>query len=118
MQAMRAAADERDLYQLKGLPFEKLQGARQYQHSLRLNGQWRLSAASCAALFQLLDRAPPRFAGIAIARAICTPGAKELDVRFRRNDPGRIQAIPELLGEFDPLVRREMTEVEKRSAHE
>ena len=42
MQAIRAAVDERDLYQLKGLRFEKLQGKRQHQHSLRLNGKWRL----------------------------------------------------------------------------
>lgn len=42
MQAIRAASDERDLYQLKGLRFEKLKGDRQGQSSLRLNGQWRL----------------------------------------------------------------------------
>lgn len=42
MQAIRAAADERDLYQLKGLRCEKLKGDRQHQHSLRLNDQWRL----------------------------------------------------------------------------
>lgn len=42
MQAIRAAVDERDLYALKGLRFEKLKGKRQHQHSLRLNDQWRL----------------------------------------------------------------------------
>lgn len=42
IQAIRAAADERDLYQSRGLRFEKLQGKRQSQHSFRLNGQWRL----------------------------------------------------------------------------
>lgn len=42
MQATRAAVDERDLYQLRSLHFEKLKGARQHQRSLRLNGQWRL----------------------------------------------------------------------------
>lgn len=42
MQAIRAASDERDLYQLRGLRFEKLQGKRQHQHSLRINDQWRL----------------------------------------------------------------------------
>ncbi len=42
MQAIRAAADERDLYQLRSLRFEKLKGTRQHQRSLRLNGQWRL----------------------------------------------------------------------------
>jgi proteic killer suppression protein len=42
MGAIRAAVDERDLYQLKGLRFEKLQGKRAHQHSLRLNDQWRL----------------------------------------------------------------------------
>lgn len=42
MQAIRAAADERDLYALKGLRFEKLKGNRLGQCSLRLNDQWRL----------------------------------------------------------------------------
>lgn len=42
MQAIRAAVDERDLYALKGLRLEKLKGDRRQQHSLRLNGQWRL----------------------------------------------------------------------------
>jgi proteic killer suppression protein len=42
MQAIRAAADERDLYALRGLRFEKLKGQRKHQHSLRLNQQWRL----------------------------------------------------------------------------
>lgn len=36
------AVDERDLYNLKGLRFEKLSGGRRGQHSLRLNDQWRL----------------------------------------------------------------------------
>ena len=42
MQLIRSAADERDFYQLKSLHFEKLQGDRQHQHSMRLNDQWRL----------------------------------------------------------------------------
>lgn len=42
MQAIRAAADERDLYALKGLRFERLKGNRLGQCSLRLNDQWRL----------------------------------------------------------------------------
>lgn len=42
MQAIRAAADERDLYALKGLRLEKLKGDRAHQHSLRINAQWRL----------------------------------------------------------------------------
>jgi proteic killer suppression protein len=42
MQAIRAAMDERDLYNLKGLRFEKLDGARSHQRSVRLNKQWRL----------------------------------------------------------------------------
>ncbi|HWB53153.1 MAG TPA: type II toxin-antitoxin system RelE/ParE family toxin [Tepidisphaeraceae bacterium] len=42
MQVIRAAADERDLYNLKGLRFEKLDGARSHQRSVRLNKQWRL----------------------------------------------------------------------------
>jgi proteic killer suppression protein len=42
LQAIRSALDERDLYALKGLRFEKLKGKRQHQHSLRINDQWRL----------------------------------------------------------------------------
>jgi toxin HigB-1 len=42
MQIIRAASDERDLHALRGLHFEKLQGNRSHQHSMRLNLQWRL----------------------------------------------------------------------------
>jgi toxin HigB-1 len=42
MQAIRAALDERDLYAMRGLRFEKLKGNRSPQHSLRINKQWRL----------------------------------------------------------------------------
>lgn len=44
MTIIDAAVDERDLYALKGLRFEKLSGKRgkQGQRSLRLNDQWRL----------------------------------------------------------------------------
>ncbi len=42
MFAIRAAQDERDLYAARGLRFEKLQGPRAHQHSLRINLQWRL----------------------------------------------------------------------------
>jgi toxin HigB-1 len=42
MQSIRAADDERDLFALRGLGFEKLKGTRQHQHSVRLNKQWRL----------------------------------------------------------------------------
>ena len=42
IQVIRAAPDERDFYALRGLNFEKLQGARSHQHSMRLNAQWRL----------------------------------------------------------------------------
>ncbi len=37
-----AASDERDLYAMRSLHFEKLEGDRVGQHSLRLNKQWRL----------------------------------------------------------------------------
>jgi len=40
--AIRAAKDERDLYSVRGNNFEKLQGNRSHQHSMRLNDQWRL----------------------------------------------------------------------------
>ena len=42
MQQIRAAVDERDFYASKGLHFEKLQGDRARQHSMRLNEKWRL----------------------------------------------------------------------------
>ena len=42
MQQLRAADDERDLYALKSLHFEKLKGKRVHQRSVRLNDQWRL----------------------------------------------------------------------------
>jgi len=42
MQLIRSAPDERVFYQLKSLHFEKLEGNRSHQHSMRLNNQWRL----------------------------------------------------------------------------
>lgn len=42
LQAIRAAADERDFYALKSLHFERLKGNRSHQYSMRLNDQWRL----------------------------------------------------------------------------
>lgn len=42
MQMIRAAVDEREFYGMKSLRFEKLQGNRGHQHSMRLNDQWRL----------------------------------------------------------------------------
>ncbi len=39
---IRGATDERDLYALKSLHFEKLKGKRKHQRSLRINDQWRL----------------------------------------------------------------------------
>lgn len=42
MQQIRGFSDERDLYALKSLHFEKLKGSREGQHSIRLNLQWRL----------------------------------------------------------------------------
>lgn len=42
IQLIRAASDERDFYAMRGWHFEKLQGARTHQHSIRLNLQWRL----------------------------------------------------------------------------
>lgn len=41
MQAIRAATIQNDLYR-GGLRTEKLLGARQHQHSIRINRQWRL----------------------------------------------------------------------------
>jgi proteic killer suppression protein len=42
VQFIKAAVDERDLYQMRSLRFEKLKGARSHQRSIRLNNQWRL----------------------------------------------------------------------------
>jgi len=42
MWLIRNAADERDFRALKSANFEKLQGERAHQHSMRLNDQWRL----------------------------------------------------------------------------
>lgn len=42
IQTIRAAPDERVLYQWKSLHFEKLKGNRTHQHSIRLNERWRL----------------------------------------------------------------------------
>jgi toxin HigB-1 len=42
MQTIRAASDERDLYQMRSFNFERLKGERSNQYSIRLNDQWRL----------------------------------------------------------------------------
>lgn len=42
LQSIRSAAGEHDLHALKGNGFEKLQGKRGHQHSMKLNDQWRL----------------------------------------------------------------------------
>lgn len=42
MAVLAAARDERDLYAMKSLHFEKLAGDRLGQRSIRLNRQWRL----------------------------------------------------------------------------
>jgi len=42
IQLIKAAPDERDFYALKSLHYEKLQGDRDHQHSMRLNEKYRL----------------------------------------------------------------------------
>ena len=42
MAVIAAAKDERDLYALKSLHFEKLRGDRSHERSLRLTKKWRL----------------------------------------------------------------------------
>ena len=42
MTLIDSAPDERTLYDLKSLHFEKLKGKRKHERSLRLNKQWRL----------------------------------------------------------------------------
>jgi proteic killer suppression protein len=39
---VRSATDERDFRAMRSLNYEKLQGDRDHQHSLRINDQWRL----------------------------------------------------------------------------
>lgn len=39
---IRQAINERDFYALKSLHFEKLEGKRRHQHSMRLNEKYRL----------------------------------------------------------------------------
>ncbi len=39
---IRQAVDERLFYTIKSLHFEKLEGKRKHQHSMRLNNQYRL----------------------------------------------------------------------------
>jgi len=45
MAVIAAVRDERDLYALSGLHYEKLLGARRGEKSLRLTRQWRLIVA-------------------------------------------------------------------------
>ena len=42
MQVIRAAPDEREFYALKSLHFEKLEGARAHERSMRITKKWRL----------------------------------------------------------------------------
>lgn len=42
LQLIRASQDERAFYHMKSLHFEKLKGALDGLHSMRLNKQWRL----------------------------------------------------------------------------
>jgi proteic killer suppression protein len=42
LRVLRNARDERDLYAMKSLHYEKLGGKRDGQRSIRLNDQWRL----------------------------------------------------------------------------
>jgi proteic killer suppression protein len=42
MGKIAAANDERDLRNLKGLHYHKLDGARSHQHALNITGNWRL----------------------------------------------------------------------------
>ncbi len=42
IQMIRAAIDERAFREMKSLHFEKLQGKRSGQYSMKLNDQWRL----------------------------------------------------------------------------
>jgi len=48
---IRQAVDERHFYAIKSLHFEKLEGKRKHQHSIRLNNQYRL-------IVELVERKP------------------------------------------------------------
>ena len=62
MQFIRAAVDERAFRAMKSLHYEKLQGDRAGQCSMRLNDQWRLilrirqeSDGKCVVVFSIID---------------------------------------------------------------
>ena len=57
MMVIRAAVDERDFYRMKSLHFEKLEGQREGERSLRINKQWRL-------IVELRGSAPNKRVGI------------------------------------------------------
>lgn len=57
VQQIRAFRDERDFMALKSLHYEKLKGAREGQHSIRLNLQWRL-------VFEIRGQHPCKVVGI------------------------------------------------------
>ncbi len=50
---IKAARDERDIYAMRSLRFERLKGKRQHDFSIRLNDQWRL-------IVQLRGEAPQK----------------------------------------------------------
>jgi proteic killer suppression protein len=53
LQAIRSATDLRDLYSTRGFRMERLQGKRQHQHSMRINGQWRL-------IIEVIEKGPTK----------------------------------------------------------
>ena len=62
LQFIRAAADERAFYAMKSLHYEKLQGDRAGQRSMRLNDQWRLilrirqdDDGKCVVIISIID---------------------------------------------------------------
>jgi len=54
---IRAAADERDLFALRGLNFKPLDRDRIGQHSMKLNDQWRL-------ILEIRGQAPRKRIGV------------------------------------------------------
>lgn len=62
MQFIRAAVDERAFYAMRSLRYEKLQGDRTGQQSMRLNDQWRLivrirldADGKCVVIISIID---------------------------------------------------------------
>ena len=71
----------------------------------------------CAARFELLNRLAPRHTGIAVLCEFRPSGAEHVRIRRRGPDQVGLEAIPQLLGQLNPLVGRQVREIEERRGH-